>query len=354
MSQKHHSFFLPMKNYSWLFYFKKSKAFIFLVFIHLSGLELSAQPFSAPPVTKSSKLFDIIRTGDAKALEQALANGANANDSLDSYSALMAATLNGTVDQMKILIDHGANVNYQMSGGITALWLAVPDWDKTNLLLDHGADVLHKVENYGILVKVSLTPGTIKVFQKLIEKGADPKKTCDDNYLLYGAALGGDTAIIRSLLRYGLNPNDTVSYGDYPLNAATNYKNFEALKMLVDNGANVNVQPKSYALQSFIGVSPLMFAAASNDKRSFYYLLDHGANPNLKTKFGYTALMMLQESENDDPDMTLALIKHGAVVSEKANDQTDALYYAQRKGNTKSVGILKQYAGKQSAINSTQ
>lgn len=343
-----------MKNYSWPFYFKKSKVLIFLVLIQLVALELSAQPFSAPPAAKSNKLFDIIRTGDAKALEQALANGADANDSLNSYSALMAATLNGTIEQMKILIDHGANVNYQMSGGITALWLAVPDWDKTMLLLDHGADAQHKVENFGILVKASLTPGSIKVFQKLIEKGADPKKTCNDNYLLYSAAFGGDTAIIRLLLSYGLNPNDTVSYGDYPINAATNYNNFEALKMLVENGANVNVQPKSFTLQSFIGVTPLMYVATSNEKRSFYYLLDHGANPNLKTKFGYTALMMLQQSENDDPEMTLALIKHGAVVSEKANDQTDALYYALRKGNTKSVEILKQYAGKQSAINSTQ
>jgi len=80
-------------------------------------------------------------------LEQQLANGASANDSLNSYSALMAATLNGTVEQMKILIDHGANINYQTSGGISALWLAVPDWDKTTLLLNHGANVQQRVEN---------------------------------------------------------------------------------------------------------------------------------------------------------------------------------------------------------------
>jgi serine/threonine-protein phosphatase 6 regulatory ankyrin repeat subunit A len=163
---------------------------------------------------------------------------------------------------------------------------------------------------------------------------------------LYNAAFGGDTSIIRFLLNSGLNPNDTVSYGDYPINAALNYRNADAVKMLVENGANVNVQPKSFFLESFVGFSPLMFAAVSNDKRSFYYLLDHGANTNLKTKKGFTALMLLQQSENDDPEMTLALIKHGAITSEKAIDGTDALYYAKRKGNTQSVELLKKYATK--------
>jgi hypothetical protein len=39
---------------------------------------------------------------------------------------------------------------------------------------------------------------------------------------------------------------------------------------------------------------------------------------------------LLQQSEYDDPEMTLALIKHGAQY-EKANDGTDALYYAKEK-----------------------
>jgi len=180
----------------------------------------------------------------------------------------------------------------------------------------------------------------------LIEKGADPKKSSTDNFLIYNAAMGGDTAILGLLIRSGLKVNDTVAYGDYPINAATNYRNFEAIKMLVENGANVNVQPKSFQLESFNGITPLMYASASNDKPSFYYLLEHGANPNLKSKMGYTALMMLQQSEIDDPEMTAALIKHGAIVSTKATDGTDALYYAKRKGNTQSVELLKNHATK--------
>jgi len=301
------------------------------------------QPLYAPSIPSSNKLFDIIRTGNAKALEQALANGASANDSLSSYTALMAATLNGTVDQMKVLIEHGANVNYQSSNGTTALWLAVPDWDKTNLLLDHGADINHKVQNYGILVKVAAMPGALQIFKLLVDRGADPKKATDDNFLLYNAASSGDTAIIGWLLRYGFKANDTVSFGDYPLTAALNYRQSDAVKMLIDNGANVNAQPR-FGLPNLQGQTFLMSAAVSNDKPSFYYLLDHGADPNMKCKKGYTALMMLQQSEYDEPDMTLALIKHGADVSYKAIDGTDAVYFAKQKGSTKSLAILQQHA----------
>ena len=258
----------------------------------------------------------------------------------------MAATLNGSIDEMKILIDHGANINYINKDSVNALWLAVPDWDKTKLLVNHGADVHQRTQGYSILVKLALMPGTIKIFQLLIDKGADPKKSADDNSLLYNAATSGDTNIISLLIRSGLKVNDTVSFGDYPINAAMTYRSFAALKMLVENGANVNVSTMGALLEAFDGITPLMFAALSNDKPSLFYLLDHGANPNLKNKRGLTALMLLQQSEIDDPEMTLALIRHGAIVSEKAKDGSDALYYSQKRGNTESVEILKKYANK--------
>jgi ankyrin repeat protein len=150
---------------------------------------------------KTIALFQAIRSGSIVALQEQLANGANANDTLNSYSALMAASLNGSVDQMKTLIDHGANVNYQSRDSITALWLAAPDWDKTKLLLDYGADVNHKIQGYGILVKLAAIPGTINMFHLLIARGADLKNSAPDNYLLYNAASSGDTAILGFLIR---------------------------------------------------------------------------------------------------------------------------------------------------------
>ena len=89
-----------------------------------------------------------------------------------------------------------------------------------------------------------------------------------------------------------------------------------------------------------------MFAAGDDDKPSFYYLLDHGADPKAKSKSGFTALMYLQQCEKDEPEMTLALIRHGASASDKMPGGEDALYFARKKGNTQSAQILKKYMNK--------
>ncbi len=325
------------------------KAYLIL----LSGWISTASPGQTAgslPATRSDRareLFQSIRSGGTDALAQQLRNGADPNDTLDHYSALMAATLNGSVDQMRLLLDHGANVNYVNSSGIPALWLAVPDQDKTMLLLDHGANLNLKIEGYGILAKLAAMPGTIGMFHLLIDKGADLKKCAADNSLVYIAAGSGDTAILGFLLRSGFRANDTVSYGDYPIDFALNFRSFATLKMLVDSGADVNVHPIiAFALPATVGFTPLMTAAVSNDKPSFLYLLAHGANPNLKNKSGFTALMLLEAAEIDDPDMTLALLQHGADPAAKAPDGTTAFYLAARKGNTESVKILKKYEPK--------
>jgi uncharacterized protein len=315
----------------------------FALCLFLSFNLLAQQPVS----DKTSALFQALRSGSTDELKAQLTNGADINDSIMGFSALMAAALSGSAEQMKMLIDAGANVNYQSSDGTTALWLSVPDWDKTKLLLDKGADPNHKIHGYGVLVKVAAMPGTLDVIRLLVDKGADLKKSSADNYVLYNAASSGDTAIVGFLIRSGFNVNDSVAIGDYPVNNAEAFRSFNALKMLVENGANVNVrQWIPFGLDAFKGFTPLLFSALSHDTPSFFYLLEHGADPNAKTYQGYTPLMLLQQSETDDPEMTLALIKHGAKVSEVAPDGTDALYYAKRRGNTPSVSLLEKYASK--------
>jgi uncharacterized protein len=319
------------------------RAKIILLFLFIPFSLLAQQQVSE----KTSALFQAIRSGGTNELQTQLANGADVNDSLMGFSALMAAALNGSAEQMKMLIDHGANVNYQSSDGTTALWLAVPNWDKTKLLLDKGADPNHKIHGYGVLVKLAAMPGTLDVIRLLIDKGADLKKSSPDNYVLYNAASSGDTSLVGFLIRSGLNVNDSVLIGDYPINNAEVFRTFATLKMLVENGANVNVrQWISSGLDAFKGFTPLLYAALGHDTPSFFYLLEHGADPNAKTFEGYTPLMLLQESETDDPEMTLALIKHGARVSEVAPDGTNALYYAKRRGNTPSIALLEKYATK--------
>jgi ankyrin repeat protein len=312
----------------------------------LPDKSLAQQP-SELKNSKTTELFDAIRSGSSDELNKALTSGADANDSLSGYSALMFAALDGTADQMSILISHGANINYQNADSITALWLAVPDMNKMTLLLDHGADIHHKIEGYGILAKLCMIPGTTHIFQFLVERGADPLHSCRDNILLYNAAATGDTALLGLLLRLGLKPNDTTSFGETPINEALTYRTPATLKMLVEHGANVNYQNlREPNLPALIGFTPLMNAAIANDRESFLFLLDHGADPNMRSKNGVTALILLQQSDSGDPEMTEALIRHGARVGDKQPDGSDALYFAKQKGNTPTVALLQKYLQK--------
>jgi hypothetical protein len=49
--------------------------------------------------------------------------------------------------------------------------------------------------------------------------------------------------------------------------------------------------------------------------------------------------MLLEQSAIDDPEMTLELIRHGAVTIDKMPDGSDALYFAKQRGRTPSVTI---------------
>jgi hypothetical protein len=111
--------------------------------------------------------------------------------------------------------------------------------------------------------------------------------------------------------------------------------------MLIDNGANVNVALPKAVLPNLRGMTPLMLTTVADDERSFYYLLDHGANVNARSATGYTALMYLELAETDHPALTKALLDHGANPHVKDKNGDDAYTMASKKGNTASAQLLK-------------
>lgn len=315
-----------------------------IFFISFYFPEKSQAQFTASSDSLNREIFQVIRSGNTDRLESLLQQGANANARSGGYSALMTAALNGNANQMGILINHGALVNDPDKDGFTALWFSVPDYGKVQLLLSHGADPgLRSKEGFTVLAKLANYSGTLNLFQLLLDNGADLLHSGPDNSLMYNAASSCDTSLVGFLIRRGLSVNDTISVGDYPINSALNYRCFTIVKMLVDHGAKINIAPMNFPLDPINGITPLMFAAVSDDSLSFFYLLDHGADPNARDKKGYTALMFVQQAEHEEPAMTKALLERGVDPLAKAYDETDALSIAMLKGNTQTVALLKKY-----------
>ena len=89
-----------------------------------------------------------------------------------------------------------------------------------------------------------------------------------------------------------------------------------------------------------------MFCANLDDINLVNALLEKNADVNLKDSEGNTALMWAAYSEHDDPEIIRAILKRGAEINAKANDGSTALSWAMKKGNTKTVSLLKQSGAK--------
>jgi ankyrin repeat protein len=125
-----------------------------------------------------------------------------------------------------------------------------------------------------------------------------------DRQLFDAARKGGTSAIVRALDQ-GANVNSLDSDTPVrlsPLHVAVNRNNLEAVVVLLKRGADPNLGSN--------GESPL-YIAASRDTRILKTLLEHGADPNAKTKLNYTALGIAAACK---PDIFLSLKKKGGYV----------------------------------------
>lgn len=111
-----------------------------------------------------------------------ISKGADINQGNDiGYTPLMAAAREGFVDMVKLLIDHGANVNAATTNlGDTALTLAItysPPNEIVDLLIQRRANVNHVTLTGSSPLTQAAWTGNAHAVRLLLERGADPKFT---------------------------------------------------------------------------------------------------------------------------------------------------------------------------------
>lgn len=221
----------------------------------------------------------------------------------DHTSALLIAIINDHYDTAAMLTEKGADPNLTDTAGMGALYAAVdmntlgevfgrPERqshekltavDLMKVLIDHGADVNAQLKTPTL--ERAHTPG-----DGLLNVGTTP---------LMRAAKNGDSAAISLLLAHGANPNaqeknDTTALmlaaglgrgtGAFTKDYATEGELLDAVKLLVAVGANVN------AVDSH-GDTPLHYGATASDG-IVKFLAAHGAKLDVKDKKGRTPVEM--------------------------------------------------------------
>ena len=177
-----------------------------------------------------------------------------------------------------------------------------------------------------------------------------------ENLRYYQAVRANDLTALRSLVKAG-GANARDDRGSTPLHYAAAYGSIEAMRFLLASGAAVDARNDFEA-------TPLMWAATEPEKVRL--LVERGADVNLKSKMGRTAVwlaaandgsfgtvkylldhgavldgseLLAAASANDMATVRL-LLEKGADVNVKDPNGSTPLIYAAANGNTRLIEVL--------------
>ena len=231
-----------------------------------------------------------VRADDLESVKVLLAAGADVNQVTGyGWSPLLVATQNRYYKLGAYLIDHGADVNLANKGMWTPLYLATDNrniesgdypvrkgdmdhLDFIKLLLDHGANVNARMkdstetrtvftnqwldENGATAFLRASQSGDIVLMNLLLAHGADPKidTVLHVTALQVAAGIGWVEGItyewspeqtleaVKLLLDLGLDPNAQADTGRVALHGAAHKGATAVVQVLVDHGAKLNIR----------------------------------------------------------------------------------------------------------------
>jgi len=164
---------------------------------------------------------------------------------------------------------------------------------------------------------------------------------------LHCAAKGNDTVIVSLLIAKGLDVNARGSAGSRPLMEAAGHGNLAMVRLLLKNGAEVNVASdegkEANSKHGILGIgklTPLHRAAAYGSPDVIRALLDAGADVNAKDLRGMTPLMLAVASEKQNTEVVRLLLARGAGPEVKSAGGEVAGDWAKRFGDPSVVALL--------------
>jgi uncharacterized protein len=190
-------------------------------------------------------------------------------------------------DTVQMLVQNGAQINSTNKFRESALIFAVANNHQKSVkfLIREGANInLPDAENrYPLYFSNTKEMTKILIKRNAIDLKNIDKKYINDKTQLFIAAENNDIQKAKLLIQNGANVNISNESGTTPLIQVSDYKNQDFATMLLENGANVNIQNTS-------GCTALWYAAQKGLITTVHNLLDYGADPNIPNNSGNTPI----------------------------------------------------------------
>ena len=313
--------------------------------------------------------------GDKEMIEYLIGKGIPVNiRDMEDETPFMRAVFGDHRDAVLLLYKLGAKINVQGRNGMTPLMLALIN---KNLAISAGllkcnADLYPSNSEGRAALRYAAMLGNTTIMDLMLKAGeANPNKR-DNNYVtpLMTAARSGTIEAVKKLLDNGAELEAGDDGDRTPLMYAASASNREMLNLLLLRGANIEAKDKD-------GFTPLMYAviyeqganaklliqkganifdtdkagenvlhiAAKNYTQASLnmsdLLMDYGAQPNIQDEKGNTPLMIAVQ--NEDVKLVNCLLARGANPNIPDKEDYYPLFEAVNKGNKKIINSLIKY-----------
>jgi ankyrin repeat protein len=259
---------------------------------------------NAPGTDGTPALHWSVRTDDLQTARLLITAGADVKlPNRYGLTPLALATANGNAAMMGLLIEAGADPNSADPAGETMLMTAskIGVIDAVRLLLDRGAVVDGRDEAFQqTALMFAIRENRNDVVSLLVSKGAQVNiKTrvgATPNWVLPNSVPGFGHGV--GIVRGGLPARGSrapIPGGLSPLQYAARDGRLEAAKILLDNGADINLVEAN-------GITPLITAIVNNRVEMARLLIDRGADIKAADWYGRTPLWAAVETRNMDLD----------------------------------------------------
>ena len=278
-------------------------------------------------------LYYAIEGSNTALVSWLLDRGADVNAWHGRRTLFMEAVDEGNIEIVKLLLDRGANVNDATAEGYSALMEAADEGNKemVALLINEGAQVNAVTKHGHTALTEAVDSGEKEVITYLLDKGAKVEMDNTHPSPLMEAIENGNIPLMKLLIENGADINKTNENGFTPLMEAVDEGEFGVVKFLVEElGVDVNAQAKE-------GWTALFEALDEGEEQIFSYLLEHGAQ--MTTLKNGTSLLH-EAVDEGQLAMVKQLISMGADVNQVAHDHWTPLMEAIDEQHPQMISVL--------------